>query len=243
MIQDYMLPLNEQFDDGFGAIAGGFSDAAKSLDPEGDNKGFGIAGTKLPYYYLKRHAIELYLKGSLIILHRRFSGEYQNDRKTLPLVSDGNKSKKIFQVHDLKVLFNQLVSLTAKYSDQIKKLQTMTDWTEIPDDLKLWIDQINDADSRSTMFRYPISGDGKLDAQKSSFKKRNPSDVQQLMADETGDKMFLMAMKNEDGEITSTYVHDSDPFADLSKLMDDCILMLSGTHIGMMFEMVYGKKL
>lgn len=242
MIQDYLKPLDDQFDSGFASIAGGFSDAATQLKSSNES-GFGIAMTKLPYYYLKRHAIELYLKGCLVLLHRRFVDNFPEGEQTLPMISVGkDKEKTINQIHDLKLIFKAFRDSMTKHSGSIKKLKPMNDWTKIPNELEIWIDKINGADPKGTMLRYPTSKDKGMDKKKSSFKEQSPDQVIKQMSDESSETLFVIATKNEKNEITKTFVHDSDPLLSMDHSMSKCLDMLKGMHLGMLYELVYGFK-
>ena len=106
MLEQYLLPPLLQFDDGFGSTAEGFQDAAKSLARTRD-RGLGLSGTRLPIYYLYRHAIELFLKGCIIILHRRFHPDFPDGGSdSYPTVADGNRDRKLFHIHDLGLLYS-----------------------------------------------------------------------------------------------------------------------------------------
>lgn len=62
-------PLDNQFDDGFGLIADSFQEAAEHLEKV-ENKESSLHSL-LPICFLYRHAIELYLKSLIVIIHRR----------------------------------------------------------------------------------------------------------------------------------------------------------------------------
>lgn len=80
----YMLaPLSEHYDDGFGAVGDAFSNAAKALNKR--NAGDGSTSLDdLPEIYLLRHAVELFLKSGIIIMHRRLRLRYGSEPHTRP---------------------------------------------------------------------------------------------------------------------------------------------------------------
>ena len=239
MLEQHFLPLRDQFDDGFGAVADGFRDAAKALDSSENRNGFGLSFTKLPIYFLNRHAIELFLKGIILILHRRFHPDYPNGGlDTIPTIQHGSRQRQLYQVHDLLLLYNSFKSQIAA-NDAGIRANAITDWTTIPPELDGWITAINDADSRSTMFRYPVTSDAQLDAEKSSFKQGNPVDVANSLADESTPPQFVLAVKNDDNEIVDTYVHDRDPMASVADALNQCAELLSGTHYGLLADLVF----
>ena len=240
MIEQYFLPPHQQFDDGFGALADGFRDAAKALAVSKENQhGFGLSFTKLPIYFLNRHAIELFLKGIILILHRRFHPDYPSGGlDSNPTIAVANKQKKLFQIHELALLYD---TFKAQIRDNASTIHSsaITDWTTIPPELDDWIATINEADSRSTMFRYPVTTDAQLDAVKSSFKRAAPGAVAAAMNDASTPPQFVLAFKNDDNEIVDTYVHDRDPMSDLAVALDQCVELLSGTHFGLLADLVY----
>ena len=245
MLEQNFLPLREQFDDGFGSVADGFRDAAKVLNGAENQNGFGLSFTKLPIYFLNRHAIELFLKGIIVILHRRFHPGYPSSGlDSNPTIVSGTKQKQLYHVHDLRLLYDTFTSQITSNAAAIRasamsEASAMSDWTAIPAELDEWITQINDADSRSTMFRYPVSADSQLDMEKSSFKQAAPTDVAAAMADETIPPQFVLAVKNDDNETVDTYVHDRDPLSNVADALQQCADLLSGTHYGLMADLVF----
>ena len=86
-----LLPLDQHYDSGFGAVADSFKDAADSLNDPTKPSAF---SSHLPVSFLCRHAIELYLKSAIITLHRKFSipyGEPPSSNK--PSVMVGQRRK------------------------------------------------------------------------------------------------------------------------------------------------------
>lgn len=73
-MQYLMAPLEEHYDDGFGAVGDAFYRAAKALEKE--NKGLRFAWNHLPQIALYRHAVELFLKSGIIIIHRKLKMPY-----------------------------------------------------------------------------------------------------------------------------------------------------------------------
>jgi hypothetical protein len=106
MIEEFLMPLDRHFDAGFGATADSFHDAAKALDTEEHKHGFGLNSSRLPVFYLYRHANELYLKSLLTMLHRRFCCEFPVvKRDDFPLITVHGTAKRVFQVHSILHLY------------------------------------------------------------------------------------------------------------------------------------------
>src|SRR5437879_4221108 len=83
-------PLTHQFDDGFGLMGDAFNDAALRLEHSTQQEEF--INSSLPIGYLYRHAIELYLKSIIIVLHRNLGIPFgPNPAIGAPLVHVGKE--------------------------------------------------------------------------------------------------------------------------------------------------------
>lgn len=72
----YLLaPLDKHYDRGFGAVANSFMEAADDLQEDAAT-GATFLNRHLPISFLYRHAIELFLKSGIIILHKRLRIPY-----------------------------------------------------------------------------------------------------------------------------------------------------------------------
>lgn len=100
-----MAPLAEHYDDGFGAVADAFRDAAIKLREGSGSKPF--QWEHLPETYLLRHAIELYLKSGIIIVHRRLRMPYGPEPHTGSpmLLAPDYRWEPLYNTHDLVRLF------------------------------------------------------------------------------------------------------------------------------------------
>jgi hypothetical protein len=239
MIEELLMPLDQHFDSGFGATAGSFHDAAKSLDVDEHRNGFGINSSRLPVFYLYRHANELYLKSILTTLHRRFYSTFPRVRADdFPKISVDGKSKTIFQVHSIRHLYREFRSLITNKASQIK-IAAKTDWTNVPQQLDGLIDLINGADDSSTMFRYPMTLDPLTDAKKSSFKRIQVEDAiaEAHHRSENGmPGIKVLALKNDDGEIVDTFIHDDNAMIEVFDALKQVAETLSGAQFGMRYE-------
>lgn len=233
------MPLERHFDAGFGATADSFHDAAKALDTEEHKRGFGLNSSRLPVFYLYRHANELYLKSILTMLHRRFCSQFPRiKRDDFPSITVDGKAKRIFKVHSLLRLYEALRTLLNHTADQIKALGK-TDWTSVPDGVEKMVRLINDADEASTMFRYPVTLDPLNDAKKSSFKQIHPYDAVSEAYNRTNQRMpgvKILALKNDDGEIVETFIHDEKPMPEVFDGLKKLAEILSGAQFGMGYE-------
>ncbi|MGH9638275.1 MAG: hypothetical protein ACRD72_25860, partial [Candidatus Angelobacter sp.] len=69
-----MMPLEEHYNDGFGAVGDAFRRAAETLNK--NNSDGPMLWSHLPEIYLLRHAVELFLKSGIIIMHRKLRLPY-----------------------------------------------------------------------------------------------------------------------------------------------------------------------
>lgn len=239
MIREFFMPLDRQFDSGFGATGHAFHDAAKALDTEEHRNGFGLNSNRLPILYLYRHANELYLKSIITILHRRFSADYPHVNKdNFVDITINGKTKKIIQVHSLLHLYNEFRTALSKYSAEITTVGK-TDWADVPAGLDELVKLIDDADKASTMFRYPITSDSTNDAKKSPFKSIDPLAAvaeahKRTNAGKPGVK--IIALKNDDNEIVETFIHDAGSMNDVLDALKELSNTLSGAQFGMLHE-------
>lgn len=244
MIEEFFMPLDRHFDSGFGATADTFHDAAKSLDTEEHKHGFGLNRSRLPLFYLYRHANELYLKSVLTILHRRFSPTFPNVPKgEFPTIDDANgKPREIFRVHSIRDLSRQFRTLLNANALHLLSV-ARTDWTAIPTDFDLMVNLIDAADNKSTMFRYPLTLDPVNDANKSSFKQVSNEDAVAAAAYRAENGLpgvMILGLKDNNDEILDTFIYDesvmTDVFVAHKKLAD----LLSGLQFGLRVELLGG---
>src|SRR5690554_3997430 len=98
----YMFtPLEEHPDKGFGAMADSFEEAAKILSKSENT----LEKAHLPINYLRRHAIELFLKSIIILLHTKFEIPYgDNPDTSTPQVLVNDEWKLMNRIHSIRQL-------------------------------------------------------------------------------------------------------------------------------------------
>src|ERR1700733_4617149 len=134
----YMLaPLSEHYDDGFGAIGDAFRNAAQTLRKT--NGGDGRASLDdLPEIYLLRHAVELFLKSGIIIMHRRLRVRYGSEPHTssTPMMRTASgKWKPRLTPHDIPDLYGYWKELVVGNKDTLIKLMPHATEVEVPVEL------------------------------------------------------------------------------------------------------------
>lgn len=149
----YMFtPLDQHFDLGFGAMANSFMESADLLSNPEPVKPF--LNSHLPVSYLYRHSVELFLKSSIVILHRALElpyGDTASDSE--PKVFVGTKWRLMFEVHGLVPLNSYARSLFEKHAEILRERTHMA-WYIGPE-FDGWINAIEATDSSSTFFSLP----------------------------------------------------------------------------------------
>lgn len=172
----YLLaPLNEHFDSGFGATGNAFKAAADSLwDSLPDRAP--IFNERLPLKYLYRHAIELFLKSTIVIVHRRLRLPYgHRTHDSEPYVQVAQGWKPFHQVHSIATLWQYVRRLFEEQKPFFDTVRTVN-WG-FRSEMDNWIEAIESHDPRSTFFRYPNPSEPSVDAFKSSTATASPSEL------------------------------------------------------------------
>jgi hypothetical protein len=234
-----LLPLNQHFDSGFGAVANSFKYAADALEDNPDGTGL---NSHLPTSFLYRHAIELYLKSGIILLHRKYSipyGDIPVDGEPSVLVK--NKRKPLYNVHNLEPLYTEFGGLLATLAEPLSHVpQTLPEYWTLPVELNQWIATIEATDASSTFFRYPITKDAERDAQKSTVRREDiDSIVERVQGD--GPKVTAMLMVNDDGEVVEAYSLDDTQNKDLINILRQAAERLHELHAMMLYTLVGGR--
>ena len=113
------------------------------------------------------------------------------------------------------------------------------DWFDIPKEIFSFIATIENYDKNSTMFRYPVSMDKKLDYQKSPFKKYvlEEEKVEIGRAIESKPKIFLL-IQNDKNEVVESYVSDSDSVTEIHDVLKELAEQFSGLHFGLKADLI-----
>jgi hypothetical protein len=198
-----LLPFDQHFDSGFGAVADSFRYAADALD---DAPEAASLNPHLPVSFLYRHAIELYLKSGIITLHRKYAIPYGDTPSTgEPSILVGQKRKPLYNVHSLGPLYAELRSLLSLQAEPLSRIPR-TDWT-LPSELDQWIAAIEETDSSSTFFRYPVTKDAERDSQKSTIQREEIEAMIERMHGD-GPKVKALLMLDSDGGVVEAFSHD-----------------------------------
>jgi hypothetical protein len=205
MIHYMFMPLDQHFDSGFGAIGNVFRDAAEKLQK---NEDLGpLFNARLPVCYLYRHAIELFLKSGVVIIHRKCETAEQAEQGTMPLVPMGNhKSKRVDRIHSVDALYIHLRALFRTHDIRLKNIDdSPLRWPDGADEAVKLIEKF---DSCSDYFRYPASRSAEADLLKSSMKQADLDQLQEkLRTDPSSVHSFVLV--DDDGNPVEAFEHEN----------------------------------
>jgi hypothetical protein len=250
-----LTPLGEHYDDGFGAVGDAFLKAAEALKTinHGDHR---LYLSHLPEIYLLRHAVELFLKSGIIILHRRLRLPYDSEPHTSStprILASSGKWKSLQQTHDLTELYAYWKKLIAKNETHLLKIMKHAAELSVPAELDEWIKKIAEIDPSSDYFRYPVSKNADADKKKSPFKEVSLGSLapkehkareypRALIAEARKRDEYLKALFVEDsqGELAKVFVLDRSANQEVLEAVREAAEMLSTFHFMMRVELTGG---
>lgn len=219
----YMLtPLHTHIDFGFGATGEAFRAAADKLEsslPEQSER-VGVFNEHLPINYLRRHAVELFLKSAIVVFHRRFKIPYGDEPATgEPYALVNGKWKPFVHLHSVKLLWAYLKVLFREQKAALDAIATIN-W-EFATEVDTWIDTIESRDPRSTFFRYPNPGESQTDVPKSSMARTSEEQILDQMTQNPEKKRFVVLLENDDREVVRAYYYAGPALAEFSRLLKE----------------------
>ncbi|MCL4524532.1 MAG: hypothetical protein M1453_00370 [Acidobacteria bacterium] len=239
-MQYIMAPLEEHFDDGFGAIGEAFFDAAKGLAKASGGKR--IFWNHLPEEFLLRHAAELFLKSGIIIIHRKLKIPYDSEPHSSAnpmLQTNEGKWKPLLRTHDLLQLYAYWKKLMIENKERLTEFTTHKPDMSVPKALDSMIDMLGTIDPSSDFFRYPISKNLDADKEKSPFKE---APLESLFPPEgvESEKIKALVLKNPKGEWVRAFKFDGSTHAAVSKAALGAANILNNFHAMMRIELTDG---
>jgi hypothetical protein len=237
-----MAPLGNHYDDGFGAVADAFRDAAIKLRGVNGDKAF--QWEHLPETYLLRHAIELYLKSGILIVHRKLRIPYDSEPHTSAqplLLTSSGKWEPLYNTHDLVRLFWYWKKLIMENKDRLAEalevaLEGGGDGMAVPEELSRWIGKLGSIDPHGDYLRYPMTKNAGADAKKSPFKD--------IATDELPSKrteyVKALMVENARGEVVQTFMYGGTPNQDVTEAARQAVETLNNYHAMMRFGLTGG---
>lgn len=227
---NYLItPPSTHYDGGIGITGCNFRDAADTLKEHGAS-----VDLVLPLCYLHRHAIELFLKSVIFILHKRYSIAF-GDGFSLerPAIKVRDKWLPMDSTHNLSDLYSYFEVI---YENCKGALPETTCW-DMPADIKSKIDMVSGADPKSTFFRYPKSGSPHQDVKKSRIQKTTLEG--NFKNQENPRKLVLMLDQND--ELIETYDMDVDALGEIQEVLDYLSDFFNGVHAAFRCELANGS--
>ena len=246
MIEHLLMPLDRQFEDGFGVVASSFEEAAKNLAEANKSRPMGFGHMHLPIFFLYRHAIELYLKSMILIAHRRLklpnaAGTYEPN----PKIPVNGKERELHNTHDINALYAFFKKITADNRGPLMAMtgKHKTDWSNTPKELDDAVAFVGDTDMSSTFFRYPTTKDKAGDLAKSGYKAATFEEVvkeanEERVPGRPGGVTLLM--KDDNDNIVEAFTLDRDPMPELKENLLTVAKYLSGASFGMRATLTEG---
>lgn len=225
-------PLEKHYDKGFGAVADSFENAAAALKEQYNR---GQLNGHLPICYLYRHSIELFLKGSIIIVHQGLNIPYGAEPCTSEpkIPEDGVNGKliSIFRIHNIKVLYKYLSNRLAEKKNELEDVFFSWDFSE---DFGQKIERLEEIDSSSAYFRYPTDKKTPTyEKEKSAFQETTVEDVMAL-AIKNQEPMKSMKVVSLIGRDTQIFVHDDSFTEEAMNLLAEIADEISNCHFALM---------
>lgn len=226
----YITPPDKHFDKGLGISAANFRDAANLLLDSQESKNLFS-----PVSYLQRHAIELYLKSLIYILHKKYNilfGEsYSLDNPAI-LVND--KWKPLSNTHNLSDLYGYFKKI---FSQCFELLPKTTDWN-ISEKLGDNISLVSGYDPKSTYFRYPESGNQNQDRRKSNVQ---PMDFKDILKKNSSSKLTspikCSIIFDSNDNVVGSYSLFSKPLENLKKALLEILDYIHNLHCAFLGEL------
>lgn len=227
-----ITPPELHFDKGLGLSAWNFRESAKHLlEYEHSRDLFS------PISYLQRHAIELYLKSIIYILHKKYQipfGEKFNIDRPAILVNE--KWVSLTSTHNLADLYKYLLFVLDSCSELLPK---DIDWSFTPD-INTKINLISGYDPKSTYFRYPESNkNNPQDQKKSTVQKVSLDSFFNDLKAGTTNPVKRTILLDPENNIIDAYDIVVEPLEDVKKALGDIVEELHCFHCAILAELTH----
>lgn len=224
-----ITPPETHFDRGLGISAWHFRDAARLLKDSESSRDL-----VSPISYLQRHAIELFLKSLIYILHRKydiaFGGGFDLEN---PAILANGKWRPFSNTHNLFDLYRYFRSV---FDKSVELLPKSTNWI-ISYDLEKNINLVSGYDPKSTYFRYPKSGSESQDKKKSTVQSMDLASALDKSRDPNSDPVKCAIMLDSDDNVVATYDLVPEPLLDVRKTLSEVMEYLNNMHCAFLGEL------
>lgn len=190
----------------------------------------------LPLCYLQRHAVELFLKSLIVILHKKYKVAYgQGFSPEKPAIKFHGKWISLSSTHNLLDLFNYFQEI---FTALTPKLPTRTDWS-LASDIEEKIKLISGSDPKSTYFRYPESTNRVQDSKKSSIQ---PEAIESILGKVSRSKepVKCTLLLDENDNLIQAYNLNHSPIPNILASLEYLGEYFYNMHAAFRFEITNG---
>lgn len=224
-----ITPPEKHFDRGLGISAWHFRDAANVL-LESEKKGDLVS----PIGYLQRHAIELYLKSLIYILHRKYEIPF-GEKFSLenPALFVNGKWRSLSNTHNLADLYKYFLSI---FESCFESLPKTTDW-KISEKLGDQINLVSGYDPKSTYFRYPEASSKCQDEKKSTIQPMDLDSALGKLGLDNSSPIKCSVMLDSNDNVVATYDLVSEPLVEVRKALSEIMDYINNLHCAFLGEL------
>ncbi len=230
------MPFHQHADSGFGATGDAYKEAADYLEQSSTTEN-SICDSHLPINFLRRHAIELFLKSGIIIFHRVLHLPYGDipwdSNNPMTLLKEG-KWRPLYATHSVKKLHRYHSQLFSDHKNFLSK-NTRVNWS-FPAEMAAWIDTIESFDPDGTHSRYPVTKNVDIDRIKSSVAEQPLQDLLGFMKEQKGPAKVILSY-NENDEIVQSFRLNANPMPELTEALKVVVELLCDCHTNMRGEL------
>lgn len=224
-----ITPPEMHFDKGLGISAWRFRDAAKVLIDSDNNRDL-IS----PIGYLQRHAIELYLKSLIYILHKKYNICFgDNFSLDNPAIFVNGKWRPMSNTHNLNDLYSYFKSI---YDSNFERLPKSTDWTLSPS-LEKQIKLISGYDPKSTYFRYPQATSENQDKKKSTVQPMNLESALKNAQSGQGKPIKCAILLGNNDKVVNSFDLTPEVLGDIRSALSESIEFINNLHCAFLGEL------
>lgn len=215
---NYLItPPSTHYDGGIGITGCNFRYAAETLKKYGSSSD-GV----LPLCYLHRHAIELFLKSVIFILHKKYKIAFgEGFSLERPGIKVRDRWLQMDNTHNLSDLYIHFKTIFDSCKEQLPPFS----W-DFPADVKAKVDLVTGTDPKSTFYRYPKSGCDHKDIKKSKIQKISLDGA----FNNSKKPAKLVLMLDENDNIIETYDMDADALSKTQDALDYLSDFFYGVH-------------
>ncbi len=231
-------PIGQHYDRGLGAIAEAFKESGDRLmAPIQDKKYF---YSNLPVCYLYRHAVELFLKSIIFILHRRLSISWEmGSDEMCPAIRIAGRVARLEHTHSITLLYKYMREIINARREELAAIGP-SDWNSFPSEMDSWIQIIEAADAKGTFFRYPSFQKQETDLRKSEFREMSATDAfAQATAEGRFAKVFIE--ENTKDSTVRIYAFTGDELEEVRAALSSTAEFLSLAHFAARMELSNGQ--